>query len=624
MLWNPSHEAQSQGAARIAPVPPHESWRTVLRRCGVVVYAQETSVPYLEAHQLPEGNGVILGILFDRHQNRRLTADAVHKISKPADASIDTARRISREYWGGYLVILSNPHTGDWCVLRDSSGTIPCYYTTVRGITLVTSDARNLLHLTNCCDQRGALLSKEVNWQYLAGFLAYSQLQIRETALKSFSELLAGEALAERSDQRFLELVWDPATFIETDPYESLDARCESLRETVQACIDAWSGVHDWVVHSLSGGFDSSLVLAMLLRSRKRPNVVCINRYSNGPAEDERHYARAAARMAGIPLVEWPWDIGSRTLDMSCTALPLGAKPSMTALLSVLQASFYSALKAAHRFDAIWTGEGGDHLFLSSGTESVVADSLQIRGFRTGVHQVLRNTARLTGRSIPHLAWETVRNLIRGDSSHLESQICVNSLLPTSHPLHQDLEIYVRHPWSYAGNGAPPGKRRQIMLLAEVLNRLRPLRGTLESVALQPLLSQPIIEQCLRIPTYDLLCDSRTRGLARRAFATDIPAEILNRELKGQTTHQILGLLHRSSSFMSTLLTEGALAQQGLLDVAALKPLVAGTIPINAPQLFPLLACLAAEVWVRTWFDIHSGQPRLENSKRTVSHSTSP
>ena len=49
-----------------------------------------------------------------------------------------------------------------------------------------------------------------------------------------------------------------------------------------------------------------------------------------------------------------------------------------------------------------------------------------------------------------------------------------------------------------------------------------------------PLLSQPLVELCLRIPTYVLIRSGRDRALARRAFAADLPAEIVRALPKGR------------------------------------------------------------------------------------------
>lgn len=620
-LWNPLDPQSATEAAGVLSSLPETRWTQVLRHSGFALYTNPPPVPYLASMPLRDDNGAILGILFNRGQNRRLTPMEIREDPALATMSTGTIRHLTRNYWGAYVAFLWNRHTRDWWVVRDCSGMIPCYYTTNHGVTLLSSDARSFLSIGNPYGTGSPVTSVDINWTYVAGFLANSQLQIRETGLKNVYELLAGETICHHKQVQSVELSWDPASFIDTDPRESRVARREALRHTVTSCIHAWASAHDWVVHCLSGGFDSSLVLALLASSPKRPHIVCVNRYSAGPAEDERPYARTAAHAAGIPLIEWPWNFGNRTLDASCLNFPVGVKPSITNLFSPLEAPFLAALNAAHHFDAIWTGEGGDHLLLALNTELLLTDFLRIRGFRSGLLETLRDAAKLTGHSIPRLITNVLRDLCNSRRSDLDAPDAV-ALPSDASPLNGRLRDYIRHPWACTTAEIPPGKRRQILLLAEVIHRLRPLPATQECVELQPLLSQPIIEQCLSIPTYDLLESGRTRGLARAAFATELPIEILNRESKGQTTHHVLGLIYRSLPFVSDLLLDGMLVRQGLLNRAKLEPVLTEKAPINASQLFPVLACLAAEIWTRSWNRIDYSACARSRSGPPLWHST--
>ena len=81
-----------------------------------------------------------------------------------------------------------------------------------------------------------------------------------------------------------------------------------------------------------------------------------------------------------------------------------------------------------------------------------------------------------------------------------------------------------------------------------------------------PLLSQPLVELCLRIPTYVLIRSGRDRALARRAFANDLPAEIIARYAKGRADHHSRNILDANLAFVRELLLDGALVQKGLLN----------------------------------------------------------
>ena len=600
VLWDPRNTVHNHGADHLLAAVSRESWLPIIERDGFAVYTQPCRVPYLHAHPLGADSGVLLGILFSRGRTRQLSARELNADPRLANPDPESPHYLTHHYWGAYVALFSN-HRGEWWVTRDCSGTIPCYYMTLFGFTLISSDTRNFLLFAAWADEQRSTVSFDVNWRYIVGFLAHSPIQIRETGIKNIYELMAGETLCNRGGCQSVEITWNPATFCETNSPDSLDTRTEALRDTAQRCIDAWASAHQWVVHSLSGGFDSSLVLALLNRSANRPNLVCVNRYSTGPGEDERCYARLAADAANAPLIEWPWDFGNHVLNESILTLPLGAKPSITALISSLEASFFTSLRAAHPLDAIWTGEGGDHLFLALKTTLPIGDFLRTRGLRRELLQVLSDNARLTGKSIPRLAFQTLRQYIWPTENDIQAPLLGYSLLAPSLQPKRNLPDFMQHPWYRATTHVSPGKRQQAIILADVLHRLRPIPGTQECIELQPLLSQPLIEQCLSIPTFELLHGGTTRGLARRAFAAEIPADIRNRELKGQTTHHALGLVRRSLPFLSELLLNGTLMKQGLLDRAALTPLLTNERPLNAQQLFALLACVAAETWLHVW-----------------------
>lgn len=623
ILWNPLDAAQANASADFTGCLHGTSWLPILQHNGMFVYTQHCSVPYLEAQVLRDGNGVILGVVFERARNCRVSPREIHADARLTDPTPETPRHLRMHYWGAYIALLAN-RNGQWWVMRDPSGMLPCYYTTAHGITLISSDARNFRFFDSQLGRRRPLISLEVNWRYLAAFLAQSQLQIRETSLKNIYELLAGETLYGAEEHPVVEITWNPATLARPDRWESLRDRCNALHETAQSCINAWAGIHEWIVHSLSGGFDSSLVLALLTRSPSQPNVVCVHRYATGPGEDERLYARLAANAAGTPLIEWPWNFGHHAFDEFSLDILFGAKPSVNALVSPLERPFFEALRDAHPVDAIWSGEGGDHLFMAMRSEWSLVDYLETHALRGGLLNTLHDTARLTGRSIPALASLAIRHWFGSVPDDSDAKVPEASFLALDSPHRHDLPRYIQHPWSASTSDLPPGKRHQILLLAEVLHRLRPLPETQQTMELQPLLSQPLMEQCLRIPTYELLYRGRTRGLARSVFAAEIPQEILNRELKGNTTHHALELLHRSLPFLSEFLQHGLLAEQSLIDPLALEPLVTGRVPITGPQILPLFACIAAEAWTRTWLDSDCSRHSILPAPAPTSRSTSP
>ena len=111
-------------------------------------YRSENNAKSLLIHTQRDGHGnlriqlvSLLRLLIhpqrDGHGNRTLSNDPDLCTSSP-----QVADTLTRNYWGGFIALHSQPGSGQWCVLRDCSGSLPCYYSSIRGVTLATSDAR--------------------------------------------------------------------------------------------------------------------------------------------------------------------------------------------------------------------------------------------------------------------------------------------------------------------------------------------------------------------------------------------------------------------------------------------------------------------------------------------------
>ena len=146
----------------------------------------------------------------------------------------------------------------------------------------------------------------------------------------------------------------------------------------------------------------------------------------------------------------------------------------------------------------------------------------------------------------------------------------------------------------------------QIRFLAEVANRHRPIARLERAPQHHALLSQPLMETCLRIPTYLLLRGGRERALARHAFADRVPSQILRRRDKGSIMSHATEMLRRSQPFLRELLLGGVLAEAGVIARKELEPYIVRGQSFREEHMLTLLACIAAEVWART--SAHSKQ----------------
>jgi asparagine synthase (glutamine-hydrolysing) len=164
-----------------------------------------------------------------------------------------------------------------------------------------------------------------------------------------------------------------------------------------------------------------------------------------------------------------------------------------------------------------------------------------------------------------------------------------------------DIVDYIWQPWCEDSCDLPPGKRLQIGLLACLLHRHRPVPGLQYADEHHPLFSQPLLELCLRIPTYTLLRGGVDRAVERAAFRDCVPEPIILRQNKGSIATAFMSKMRESLPFVRDLLLDGILVRERIIERSSLEAYLAANRPTNPRMLWPFLSCIAAEVWARKW-----------------------
>jgi asparagine synthase (glutamine-hydrolysing) len=163
----------------------------------------------------------------------------------------------------------------------------------------------------------------------------------------------------------------------------------------------------------------------------------------------------------------------------------------------------------------------------------------------------------------------------------------------------------IRHPWVDAAKHLPGSKVLQIFDIVDSQNFYCIPSPYADMV--HPLISQPIMELCLQIPTYVLTYGGIDRALVRDAFAGIVPPEITGRTVKGGTASFINGLLVTNLPFLRQYLLDGLLMEERILDREKAEAALTEANLIRNPYLiFPVLNAVQAEAWLRAW--ISDGQ----------------
>jgi len=120
---------------------------------------------------------------------------------------------------------------------------------------------------------------------------------------------------------------------------------------------------------------------------------------------------------------------------------------------------------------------------------------------------------------------------------------------------------------------------------------------------LSPLMCQPLLETCLRIPTWLWPQGGVNRALARSAFASELPAPLRSRTVKPGPDSFIRAAFERNRTGLHTLLREGLLpgtdeltccqqaARNGVTCRQETLGLAGSNVPTQERHLIPCPAC---------------------------------
>ena len=156
------------------------------------------------------------------------------------------------------------------------------------------------------------------------------------------------------------------------------------------------------------------------------------------------------------------------------------------------------------------------------------------------------------------------------------------------------------HPWDMGRASALPGARQHVEALLRISDFLdRPERWHDRDIV-TPLLSQPLVELCLAMPSRLWVEGGRDRALARRAFAADLPPSVATRRTKGRLQTMCASAFRRDRNLLRPLLLEGRLAAADLLDRRAIEEHLARPGVDEDFAYFRLMEIADLELWVRS------------------------
>jgi asparagine synthase (glutamine-hydrolysing) len=157
-----------------------------------------------------------------------------------------------------------------------------------------------------------------------------------------------------------------------------------------------------------------------------------------------------------------------------------------------------------------------------------------------------------------------------------------------------------RHDWIEQATTTRPGKIGHIALLLRVQNHVEGYLRGFGLPMIDPLMSPPIMELALRIPTWKMIEGGRNRAVARRAYADLLPPLIRDRRRKGSPSSFAVDLASQRIDEIRERLMNGELVKHGLLSRSALDAALVRGAPIDRHYV-RLMALLDMEAWIARW-----------------------
>jgi asparagine synthase (glutamine-hydrolysing) len=158
-----------------------------------------------------------------------------------------------------------------------------------------------------------------------------------------------------------------------------------------------------------------------------------------------------------------------------------------------------------------------------------------------------------------------------------------------------------QHPWLRDARWSLPGRRARITAVLRIQHLLDPVLRPSPVPLLHPLLTQPVIETCLSIPSWLWVTGGIDRAAARAAFRAQLPELVVQRRGKGSLHAYFVKVYRQSRQALRELLLGGVLARRGFIDEGAVAAYLDRPDHKVDPGFYRLFELADVELWLRAW-----------------------
>lgn len=492
---------------------------------------------------------------------------------------------LAQNFWGRYIVATINQELKTISLFKDPQGLATVFITQQEDAIYFASELSVLYDL---------LPNKpEIDWEYFASFLIGSHHLTTRTPFKGIIELFPGYGIT-LSFQGIgkQKIFWNPT---ELNHNQQPDEAYENnLIQTFSRCVKAWTNNVPGIVAELSGGVDSSSVL-MMLEDALKPDqkIVACNFYHPAVASsDEREYAKKVATHCKTQLEFLNMN---NYLPFDNEVIEQFDKPTSLHLFR------YTDFMQLYPGYEITSGQGGDHLFMAPLPIESITDYFIVNGFR-GITKKIKEVCAYYRMPLMGVIQKNVKTYLRYKLGKSESQ----ETIPTTNWMQPSLKSCMQSalfdlPFKEDLKKILPAKQAHISAIYQAVAFID--RGYVQAhtPALNPLLSQPLVELALSVPTYTLYGEDIDRAPFRRGMYRFKKHDYIWRKSKGETSGTFMLGFRKNFEQLSQLVLHGRLAQEGLIETTLLHEHLQKIMHGKNDALWTVINLISIELWFKSW-----------------------
>lgn len=489
------------------------------------------------------------------------------------------------EFWGSYMAVKPPGAGGDMQVLRAPMGALPAYYVLSHDLIVVASDVDLMQEL--------GLVRRGVDWDALPVFLSSVSVVSHRTCLAGVQELPPGCVLT--IDERLqvgVNPMWKFWDYAECTRIPSRQAAETQVRHAIEGVTRHLIRRAGAVGVSLSGGLDSSIVASCAAAEGQRP--VLMTFAADDPDGDERLFARAVASRLGLELLEFQFEREEVDLFVSSSRhlpRPIGNAQTQSV------ARQYTKIASQLGLTAIMNGMGGDNVFCTNSSSLPLVDAFLGRASFSEFRDTLTSLQNLTGVTKTKIVAQMLRVLARGRKPNWKPSLA-NFLRGEPDRCSGDPLAFS---WLGLKGQSPPGKQYHVEMIVRSMHTSEGFHRATTPAWLSPLMSQPVVEACLKVRTWQWTSGGMNRAVARTAFSDRLPPCVAYRRTKGGPDAFLRDFALSRRTLLREIILDGELVRRGILDQRRLEGAFADDSMLRDGYHAKLLHIADIEAWIAYW-----------------------